>query len=269
MGNKGSRRSVNKDQRDSVYTGADDRIPCSQKIIHNRRSSLHANSPQSSCIPWSRTSRRRWSESTLNVPYRSCKTAWPVSQLESLFLPHFPLEDRHQDSKYKKLPDISKGAFGVICPILDLEANELFALKVLSKSKIVESNLIKQVIEEVQIQRACGHHPFIASLHLNWQSRRHLYIASEYIEGGELWQLLDKLGVLPVELVRLYVAQIALAIDFLHNAGVIYRDLKPENVLLDADANTKLIDFGLSKWLRTGQTTRTICGTSHYMGMVC
>lgn len=78
----------------------------------------------------------RWSESTLNVPYRSCKTAWPVSQLESLFLPHFPLEDRHQDSKYKKLPDISKGAFGVICPILDLEANELFALKVLSKSKV-------------------------------------------------------------------------------------------------------------------------------------
>lgn len=78
----------------------------------------------------------RWSESTLSVPYRSCKTAWPVSQLESLFLPQFPLEDRHEDSKYKKLPDISKGAFGVICPILDLETNELFALKVLSKSKV-------------------------------------------------------------------------------------------------------------------------------------
>lgn len=55
--------------------------------------------------------------------------------------------------------------------------------------------------------------------------------------------------------------------DFLHNAGVIYRDLKPENILLDADANIKLIDFGLSKWLPFGHTTRTVCGTPKYMGM--
>lgn len=54
--------------------------------------------------------------------------------------------------------------------------------------------------------------------------------------------------------------------DFLHNAGIIYRDLKPENILLDADYHVKLIDFGLSKWLKIGQRTRTICGTLQYMG---
>lgn len=54
--------------------------------------------------------------------------------------------------------------------------------------------------------------------------------------------------------------------DFLQNAGIIYRDLKPENILLDADHHIKLIDFGLSKWLRIGERTKTICGTSEYMG---
>lgn len=54
--------------------------------------------------------------------------------------------------------------------------------------------------------------------------------------------------------------------DFLQNAGIIYRDLKPENILLDADFHIKLIDFGLSKWLRIGERTRTVCGTTEYMG---
>lgn len=54
--------------------------------------------------------------------------------------------------------------------------------------------------------------------------------------------------------------------DFLQNAGIIYRDLKPENILLDADYHIKLVDFGLSKWLRIGERTKTICGTAEYMG---
>lgn len=54
--------------------------------------------------------------------------------------------------------------------------------------------------------------------------------------------------------------------DFLQNAGIIYRDLKPENILLDNNYHIKLIDFGLSKWLKTGQRTRTVCGTAEYMG---
>lgn len=56
--------------------------------------------------------------------------------------------------------------------------------------------------------------------------------------------------------------------DFLHNAGVIYRDLKPENILLDDNLHIKLIDFGLSKWLKIGQRTNTICGTLQYMGRI-
>ncbi|KAH1025984.1 ribosomal protein S6 kinase-related protein isoform X2 [Dendroctonus ponderosae] len=270
MGNTSARETANSDQ---VNNSANRRI-CLQKIIldpnNSLRSFLSVESEQSTYSvsrPWSRVSRRRWRESTLTLPHQACKTAWPVSQLETFFLPSFPVETFHKDNNFTKLPQISKGAFGNIYQILDLEKNEIFALKVLSKSKIIESNLIKQVIEEVQIHRACGHHPFIVRCSSNWQSRKHLYIATEFIEGGELWGLLDKFGALALEVVQLYVAQIALALDFLHNAGVIYRDLKPDNILLDSDANIKLTDFGLSKWLPYGQTTRTVCGTPKYMGM--
>ncbi|XP_050311364.1 serine/threonine-protein kinase S6KL [Anthonomus grandis grandis] len=267
MGNKGS---STKDRTSAVYTSHS--LQKKSNSEHNSlKSFLSVDSQESTCStvsrPWSRVSRRRRQESTLTLPYEPCKTAWPVSQLESLFLPDFPVKNYHKDDKYQKLPQISSGAFGKIYQVKDTEENKIFALKVLSKSKIIENNLVKQVIEEVQIQKACGHHPYITKCLLNWQSRKHLYIATEFVEGGELWYLLDNLGPLPVELVQLYVCQIALALDFLHNAGVIYRDLKPENLLLNKDANIKLIDFGLSKWLPYGHTTRTVCGTPKYMGM--
>lgn len=271
MGNKGSKGNVNSDLLDGVYKQKEDHFKQIHSSYNNSlRSFLSIESQQSIYSvsrPWSRVSRRRWRESTLTLPYESSKTAWPVSQLESYFLPEFPISDSHKDNKFETLENINKGAFGKIYKIRDLEKNEIFALKVLSKSKVIEDNSIKQVKEEVQIHRACGHHPFIVNCPLNWQSRKHLYIVTDYIEGGELWSLLENLGILPVKLVQLYVAQIALAIDFLHNAGVIYRDLKPENILLDANANIKLIDFGLSKWLPFGRTTQTVCGTPKYMGM--
>lgn len=116
------------------------------------------------------------------------------------------------------------------------------------------------------------------------------------MEGGELFDRIHKFS---HKLVQLYVAEIAVALgnnkfghhmwrsaeinlihnshlfrllgpisDFLHNAGVIYRDLKPENILLDDNLHIKLIDFGLSKWLKIGQRTNTICGTLQYMGRI-
>ncbi|XP_063917580.1 serine/threonine-protein kinase S6KL [Zophobas morio] len=214
--------------------------------------------------PWSRVSRRRWKESTLTLPYESSKTAWPVSQTESFFLPEFPLLTNNKENKFENLGEINKGAFGKVYKVKD-EKGDVYALKVLSKSKIIKENAVRQVKDEVQIQRVCGHHPYIVDCPFHWQSKKRLYIVSEYVAGGELYNLLKTYAVLPVALVKIYIAQLALALDFLHNAGIIYRDLKPENILLDANGNVQLIDFGLSKWLSYGKTTRTICGTLLYM----
>ncbi|XP_064213508.1 serine/threonine-protein kinase S6KL [Tribolium castaneum] len=266
MGNTSPRPpALNQDSVDGVYTQRREDSCQNLSTSSSGRSFASVNSHQSTFSvsrPWSRVSRRRWKESTLTLPYESSKTAWPVSQIESFFLPEFPF--RSEGKHFTNLGEINKGAFGKVYKVSD-EKGTLYALKVLSKSKIIRENAVQQVKDEVRIQRVCGHHPFIVDCPFHWQSKKRLFIVSNYVAGGELYDLLKTYTVLPVALVKLYVAQLALALDFLHNAGVIYRDLKPENILLDASLNVQLIDFGLSKWLPYGKTTRTICGTFLYM----
>ncbi|XP_063364432.1 serine/threonine-protein kinase S6KL isoform X2 [Cydia amplana] len=215
--------------------------------------------------PWSRVSRRRWNDSTLTNPLEASKTAWPVAHKESIFLPEFPISSDLLQKDFEIKETIAKGAFGQVYKVNKVTEDKDYALKVLSKSQVLGDNAVRQVKEEARIQSACGHHSFIAGAVSRWQTKKRLYIVSEFIPCGELLALLDRYRVFPEELVKIFVAEIAVAIDFLHNAGVIYRDLKPENILLDDNYHIKLIDFGLSKWLSVGSRTTTLCGTLQYM----
>lgn len=212
--------------------------------------------------PWSRVSRRRWHESTLADEHLLSKTCWPVTKAEALFLPHFPV-DGGAESQYTVVEHIANGAFGKVYKVRRSGGTTDYALKVLSKSEIVNSGAIGQLRDEVDIQTICGHHPFLARCVRFWQNKKRVFLLSDYFPNGELFQ---KFSNFPHELVRLYVAEIGLALDFLHQAGIIHRDLKPENVLLDRDFHVRLIDFGFSRWLSIGSRTRTICGTLQYMG---
>ncbi|XP_058442873.1 serine/threonine-protein kinase S6KL [Malaya genurostris] len=231
--------------------------------IYNIGVNTHQSSNHSRGRPWSRISRKRWHESTLADEHLLSKTCWPVSNAEALFLPHFPV-DCHAQSNYKILEYIASGAFGKVYKVQKTngENKSFYALKVLSKAEIVNDNAIRQVKNEVDIHTVCGHHPFLAQCLHYWQNKKKVFLLSCFYPNGELFQ---KIGYFPFELVRLYVAEIALALDFLHQAGIIYRDLKPENILLDEDYHIRLIDFGLSKWLRIGSRTYTLCGTLQYM----
>lgn len=88
---------------------------------------------------------------------------------------------------------------------------------------------------------------FIIKLHFAFQSSNYLYLVMDFMQGGELFYLLRKAYKFNEEFTRFYVAEIILALEYLHSKGIIYRDLKPENVLLNNDGNIKLCDFGLSK----------------------
>lgn len=242
------------------------RIYCSLSCtsLNGSRPQKKHTSVQTYRRPWSRVSRKRWNDSALADDRLRTRTCWPVTHAESLFLPQFPVNCQ-AERRYVVVEYIAKGAFGKVHKVRRANGNvgEDFALKVLSKSEIITGNAIRQLKDEVDIQTICGHHPFLAKCVDYWQSKKKVFLLSNYYPNGELFQQFQSF---PFELVRLYIAEIALALDFLHQAGIIYRDLKPENVLLDQDYHVRLIDFGLSKWLSIGNRTRTLCGTLQYMG---
>ncbi|XP_028166068.1 serine/threonine-protein kinase S6KL isoform X1 [Ostrinia furnacalis] len=273
MGNSQNKSSQHRGNKESAHTDREGPFTSQFSLSHfvgnlSGRSFVSVTSNQSvysASRPWSRVSRRRWNDSTLKNPLEASKTAWPVAHKESIFLPEFPITADLLQKDFQFEDTIAKGAFGKVYKVTKLSDNKEYALKVLSKAQIVNENAVRQVKEEARIQTICGHHSFIARAVSRWQTKKRLYIVSEYIPGGELLALLDRYGKLPLDLVKIFVAEIAIAIDFLHNAGVIYRDLKPENILLDADYHVRLIDFGLSKWLSIGSRTSTLCGTLKYM----
>ncbi|XP_047365499.1 serine/threonine-protein kinase S6KL-like isoform X1 [Vespa velutina] len=205
---------------------------------------------------------KSWSRSS----YRSSsKTAWPIPRSEAIFLPEFKVRKMTLNTEYSFLDVIAKGAYGRVYKVQSRENRQVFALKVISKAKIITENAVTQAKQEVAIQRMVGHHPFIVNSTHRWQSSKTLYILTDYMCGGELFSLVEKYGCLPEQVVRIYVAEVALAIDFLHNAGVVHRDLKATNILLDEEGHAMIIDFGLSKWLHRTQRTNTFCGTPEYM----
>jgi len=108
-------------------------------------------------------------------------------------------------------------------------------------------------------------HPFLMTLRYAFQSKEKLYFVLDYLRGGELFFHLKKNRRFPEETARIWVAQIALALGHLHSLDIVYRDLKPENVLLDDDGHVCLTDFGLAKDVAPSDKAHTFAGTPEYL----
>jgi serine/threonine protein kinase len=160
---------------------------------------------------------------------------------------------------------IGRGFLAKVLLVQKKTTRELFALKAVSKAKLGRGR-IQRIIAERNIMLLVDH-PFIVQLHFAFQTDTKFYLGLEYAPGGELYYYLSRNGVLGVNEARLYCAELALALDSLHQLGVIYRDLKPENILIDHEGHLLLTDFGLSKLiLDEGEAvTGTFCGTSGYL----
>ncbi|XP_011879706.1 PREDICTED: putative serine/threonine-protein kinase PRKY [Vollenhovia emeryi] len=258
MGNSNAKRSYhNHHKYDSQYSLSD---LLGGSCVNN--ATAQATREEAS---WSRASHRSWTKGATQDIHGSSKTVWPIPRSQSIFLPEFPAKVVPLKTGYVFLDVIAKGAYGQVYKVQKQETGQVFALKVISKAMIVAENCVKQAKEEAAILRMVGHHPFVVNSVHRWQGRKTLYILMNYISGGELFSLVDVYGCLPEKVVRIYVAEIALAIDFLHNAGVVHRDLKTTNILLDEDGHAVIIDFGLAKWLHRTERTNTFCGTPQYM----
>ena len=165
---------------------------------------------------------------------------------------------------FEQISVIGRGFYGKVMLCKQKATGQYFAIKSVHKNRLVSSNKVHTIFTERNILMN-SRHPFIINLCFAFQNESKVYLGLEYASGGELFYHLHHRGTLPLEEVKLYIAELSLALNYLHNKGVIYRDLKPENILLDRDGHVKLTDFGLSKILTITPKTKSFCGTSEYL----
>ncbi|EDO39163.1 predicted protein, partial [Nematostella vectensis] len=145
----------------------------------------------------------------------------------------------------------------------------LFAMKVLKKATIVQkAKTAEHTRTERQVLEAVRRCPFLVTLHWAFQTEAKLHLIMDYVNGGELFTHLYQREKFTEDEVRLYIGEIVVALDHLHQLGIIYRDIKLENILLDKDGHVVLTDFGLSKEFaapNSGERAYSFCGTIEYM----
>lgn len=145
------------------------------------------------------------------------------------------------------------------------DPNKMFAVKVIKKSGLIDEESLEHVLSENRVLQTMDH-PFLVKLHASFQSEDRLYFVMEYVRGGELFFHIGREKKFPENRARFYCAEILCALAYLHSKGIVYRDLKLENLLLDENGHIKITDFGLCKEnISQENTTSTFCGTPEYL----
>ena len=167
---------------------------------------------------------------------------------------------------FDEMKVLGKGSFGKVLLVRYKKNQKLYAMKILKKAVIMKNNEEIHTKTERKILAKINH-PFIVSLYFAFQDEKKLYLITEFMQGGELFYHLHRERFFSNERTQFYAAEIVLALDHLHKNNCIYRDLKPENVLLDKDGHIKLADFGLSKIMLEKNKAKafTLCGTPDYL----
>lgn len=177
-------------------------------------------------------------------------------------------EDDEENAKEYEIDDfqiiktIGTGTFGRVCLCLDKKTETFCAMKILAMADVIRLKQVEHVKNEKSILSEINH-PFIVNL--RWYTRDDccLYMLFEYVVGGELFSYLRNAGRFNSSTANFYASEIVLALEYLHSMSIVYRDLKPENLLIDRDGHLKITDFGFAKKLK--DRTWTLCGTPEYL----
>jgi len=165
-------------------------------------------------------------------------------------------------SEYDFLSVLGQGAFGRVSLVREKASGNFFAIKQLKKSDLIKKKQVDHVKNEITILNSVDH-PFIVSMNGMAQDSQYLYICIEYVQGGELFTHLRRQRRFGKVQASFFAAQVVLMLEHLHSNNVVYRDLKPENLLIDSMGYLKLSDFGFAKVVK--DRTYTICGTPEYI----
>ncbi|XP_070601895.1 microtubule-associated serine/threonine-protein kinase 2 isoform X2 [Erythrolamprus reginae] len=184
------------------------------------------------------------------------------------------------EEEFETIKLISNGAYGAVFLVRHRSTRQRFAMKKINKQNLILRNQIQQAFVERDIL-TFAENPFVVSMFCSFETKRHLCMVMEYVEGGDCATLLKNIGALPVDMARMYFAETVLALEYLHNYGIVHRDLKPDNLLITSMGHVKLTDFGLSKIGLMSLTTnlyeghiekdtrefldKQVCGTPEYI----
>eukprot|EP00090_Calanus_glacialis_P000867 TRINITY_DN10616_c0_g1_i1.p1 TRINITY_DN10616_c0_g1~~TRINITY_DN10616_c0_g1_i1.p1 ORF type:complete len:599 (-),score=219.13 TRINITY_DN10616_c0_g1_i1:245-2041(-) len=161
---------------------------------------------------------------------------------------------------------IGRGSYAKVLMVELKSTKRIYAMKVIKKELVTDDEDIDWVQTEKHVFETASNHPFLVGLHSCFQTASRLFFVIEFVRGGDLMFHMQRQRRLPEEHARFYSAEICLALNYLHERGIIYRDLKLDNVLLDHEGHIKLTDYGMCKeGIRSGDTTSTFCGTPNYI----
>lgn len=164
--------------------------------------------------------------------------------------------------EFDTVKTIGEGSFGIVFLVRDKNSLRYYAMKCIDKELTVKKKNLKQLLLEKKILQSITC-PFVLGMDYFCKDNCYVYFVSQFECGGELYQVMRKLGGLNDELSTFYASQTVLALEFLHYCDVIHRDLKPENIFICVNGYIKLGDLGLGKVIKA--KTNTLCGTPEYI----